>query len=102
MRATTTRNHEPGREGSGYRVREGRGSAGRSRLRHARIREVHEQFAPGGVALEKTEYEIKWRLRKESDGERCYYVEKSEGGTHLYVASAIEHSYEVVDSDSHE
>jgi len=66
------------------------------------IREIHEGFAPVGVPLRKTEYGIKWRLRKESDSERCYLVEKEEGGTHLYVASAIEHSFEVVDNSSTE
>lgn len=61
------------------------------------IREEHEQFAPGGVAIGKSEYRIKWQLRREADGTRCYLVEKEEGGTHLYTAKTIEHSYEVID-----
>ncbi len=62
------------------------------------IREEHEQFAAGGVELGKSEYKIKRRLRDESDGGRFYHVEKEEGGTHLYSASAIEHRYEVIDT----
>ncbi|WP_436348902.1 hypothetical protein [Natronorubrum sp. FCH18a] len=60
------------------------------------IREKHEQFAPGGVALGKSEYKIKRLLRDESDGKRFYHVEKEEGGSHLYSAKAVEHSYEVI------
>ncbi|APX98593.1 hypothetical protein [Natronorubrum daqingense] len=62
------------------------------------IREEHEQFAPGGVELGKSEYRIKRRLIDDSDGDRFYHVEKEEGGTHLYSAGAIEHSYEVIDA----
>lgn len=61
------------------------------------IREEHESYAPGGVPVGKSEYRIKWQLRKESDGKRCYLVEKEEGGTHLYTAAAVEGRYEVVD-----
>ena len=60
------------------------------------IREEHEQFAPGGVSLGKSEYRIKRRLRDESDGKRFYHVEKEEGGSHLYSSGAIEHSYEAI------
>lgn len=62
------------------------------------IREEHEQFAADGVALGKSEYKIKRRLRDDADDDRFYYVEKEEGGTHLYSAGAIEHSYEVIDA----
>jgi len=60
------------------------------------ICEGHEEYASGGIPLGKTEYRIKWRLRRESDGKRCYLVEKEEGGTHLYTARAIELSYVVI------
>lgn len=61
------------------------------------IREREEPHAPGGVPIGKSEYRIKWRLRRESDGKRCYHVEKEEGGTHLYTAATIEGRYEVID-----
>ncbi len=60
------------------------------------IREEYEQTARGGVSLGKSEYRVKWRLRREKNGKRCYLVEKEGGGTHLYTAKAIEHSYEVI------
>jgi hypothetical protein len=60
------------------------------------IREEEEQFAPGGVELGKSEYRIKWRLNRQSDGDRCYLVEKEEGGTHLYTAGAIEPLFETI------
>ena len=60
------------------------------------IREIHEQYAAGGIPIGKSEYDIKRRLRDEDNGERFYHVDTQEGGTHLYAASAIEHSYEVV------
>lgn len=60
------------------------------------IREQYAQTAPGGVELGKTEYRIKWRLVRPSNGKRCYLVEKEEGGTHLYTASALEGRYEVI------
>lgn len=62
------------------------------------IRERHEPHAPGGVPIGKSEYRIKWRLRRESNGDRCYHVETEEGGTHLYTAGTIEGRYEVIDS----
>ena len=66
------------------------------------IREVHEQFAPGGVSIGKSEYRIRRQLRDVNTGERFYDVDTVEGGTHLYAASAIEHSYEVVDEEFNE
>lgn len=63
------------------------------------IRERHEPHAPGGVPIGKSEYRIKWLLRRESDGKRCYYVDKEEGGTHLYTAATLEGRYEVIDPD---
>jgi len=62
------------------------------------VRERHEQVAPGGVNLGKSEYRIKWRLQRETNGKRCYYVEKEEGGTHLYTAPVLEGRYEVIDA----
>lgn len=53
------------------------------------IREEMEQFAPGGVGLEKSEYRIKRLLRDEKSGRRFYHVEKQHGGSHLYAASTI-------------
>lgn len=61
------------------------------------IREEHEKMAPGGVSLGKSEYRIKRLLRDEDDGKKFYHVEKEEGGSHLYSAGAIEHSYEVIE-----
>lgn len=61
------------------------------------IVERHEQFAPGGVPLGKNEYTIKRRLRDEASDERFYHVETGDGGTHLYAASAIEHTYVVAE-----
>ena len=63
------------------------------------IREIHEQFTPGGVPIGKSEYRIKRLLRQESDGERFYHVQTEMGHTHLYAASAIEHSYETITTD---
>ena len=63
------------------------------------IQEEHEKFAPGGVPIGKSEYTIKRQLVDESDGSRFYHVDTDEG-THLYAASAIEHSYEVVENTS--
>jgi hypothetical protein len=60
------------------------------------IREEHEKFAAGGVAIGKSEHKIKLQLRAEQDGERYYQIENEEGGTNLTSATAIEHSYEVI------
>lgn len=60
------------------------------------IREEHEPHAPGGVAIGKSEYRVERLLYQEGDEERFYYVETESGGNHLYAASAIEHSYEVI------
>lgn len=62
------------------------------------IEEIHEQYAAGGVPLGRSQYEIKRRLLSR-DGERFYHVDTEEG-THLYAASAIEHSYEVIDRNN--
>lgn len=54
----------------------------------------------GDVKLEPQEYDIKRRLRDESDGARFYHVEKPDGGTFLYSAAAVEGMYHAVDAET--
>ncbi|WP_161627329.1 hypothetical protein [Halorhabdus tiamatea] len=61
------------------------------------IWEMHEMNAPGGVPIGKSEYKVKYRVRREDDGERCYLLEKEDGELTLYAAGAIEGTYEVIE-----
>ncbi|WP_135666640.1 hypothetical protein [Halorhabdus rudnickae] len=61
------------------------------------IREEHEMHAPGGVPIGKSEYKVKYRVRREGDGERCYLLEKENAELTLYAAGAIEGTCEVIE-----
>lgn len=59
------------------------------------IRETEQQFAPGGIAVEKAEYAVT-HLLCEPDGTRYYYVEATDSGNgSLYHAKTLELNYEV-------